>query len=151
MNLRGSIDLVERHSARGTYRVTDHKTGKPPERIPHWTGGGKHLQPLLYSLAAEQLMSGTAEAGRLSYCTQRGEYRSMQVLLTPQSRLAMAQYFARVNGLITGGFLPPHPESEACKFCDYKAVCGPYEEERAARKRKDDERVELLIEIRGMA
>jgi hypothetical protein len=32
--LRGSIDLVERHTMTGLYRVTDHKTGKPPETIP---------------------------------------------------------------------------------------------------------------------
>jgi len=32
--LRGSIDLVERHTVRGVLRVTDHKTGKPPAAIP---------------------------------------------------------------------------------------------------------------------
>src|SRR3970040_1314922 len=52
--IRGRIDVVERHVDTGALRVTDHKTGKRPERIPQWVGGGKHLQPLLYSLAAEK-------------------------------------------------------------------------------------------------
>ena len=132
-------------------RVTDHKTGKAPERIPHWTGGGKHLQPLLYALAAEQLMQTPVESGRLFYSTQRGEYSQMQVNLTPQSRLAIHQFLEHVNAFITGGFLPPYPEHDACRICDYSAVCGPYEEERTARKNRDDERLEPLIQIRGMA
>src|SRR5262249_2852331 len=50
VRLRGSIDLVERDPARGLLRVTDHKTGKAPERLPRWIGGGELLQPLLYAL-----------------------------------------------------------------------------------------------------
>src|SRR5207302_3791953 len=50
VRLRGSIDLVERHSTRGVLRVIDHKTGKAPDRHPMWVGGGAALQPLLYAL-----------------------------------------------------------------------------------------------------
>jgi hypothetical protein len=35
--------------ASGVLRITDHKTGKPPESIPAYVGGGRFLQPLLYS------------------------------------------------------------------------------------------------------
>ena len=56
VRLRGSIDLVERHATRGVLRVTDHKTGKPPEKTPAYVGGGLFLQPLLYGLAARQLL-----------------------------------------------------------------------------------------------
>ncbi|MGH9558242.1 MAG: PD-(D/E)XK nuclease family protein, partial [Bryobacteraceae bacterium] len=47
VRLRGSIDLIERHASRGVLRVTDHKTGKPPDMVPACVGGGKFLQPLL--------------------------------------------------------------------------------------------------------
>jgi len=56
VNLRGRIDLVEKHVTRDAFRVTDHKTGKRPDTIPRWVGGGRSLQPLLYGLAAEQLL-----------------------------------------------------------------------------------------------
>jgi ATP-dependent helicase/DNAse subunit B len=32
--IRGAIDLVERHTTRGTLRVVDHKTGKTPDHSP---------------------------------------------------------------------------------------------------------------------
>ena len=53
VRLRGSIDLIERHPARNTLRITDHKTGKAPQNRPQYVGGGAMLQPLLYALAAE--------------------------------------------------------------------------------------------------
>src|SRR5204863_3282478 len=60
--ISGSIDLVEQNVATHALRVTDHKTGKPPERMPRTVGGGQVLQPLLYALAAEQLLGGTVAA-----------------------------------------------------------------------------------------
>ena len=75
----------------------------------------------------------------------------MQVNLTPQARAAIEQFLTHVDQFITGGFLPPYPEKDTCRNCDYKSACGPYEEERTAHKSRDDERLEPLIQIRGMA
>jgi hypothetical protein len=44
IQLRGSIDLVERHPA-GQLRVTDHKTGKADGKRGQLIDGGKSLQP----------------------------------------------------------------------------------------------------------
>src|SRR5262249_32598637 len=76
--LRGSIDLVERHETRGTLRVIDHKTGKAPESPPAYLGGGQALQPLLYALAAEQILGKTVESSEFFYCTQRGNYQRVE-------------------------------------------------------------------------
>ena len=38
--LRGAIDLIEKHPARGTLRITDHKTGRPPHDLPKYIAGG---------------------------------------------------------------------------------------------------------------
>jgi CRISPR/Cas system-associated exonuclease Cas4 (RecB family) len=106
---------------------------------------------MLYSLAVEKLLAVTVESGRLFYATQRGGYSQMQVNVTPQSRLALQRLLADIDGSITGGFLAPYPDKDACKICDYRVGCGPYEEQRIGRKSRDEERLEPLIEIRGMA
>ena len=150
VRLRGSIDLVEKHIRTGMLRVTDHKTGKAPEKIPAYTGGGRILQPLLYSAAAEKLLESPAESGRLFYATQRGGYVQIGIAVSPRSRAFLAKLLANVDAAIESGFLPPVPEKDACAICDYRPVCGSYEEQRTGRvKNRHDERLDGLNEIRG--
>jgi ATP-dependent helicase/nuclease subunit B len=151
VNLRGRIDLVEKHVSRDAYRVTDHKTGKRPDTIPRWVGGGRSLQPLLYGLAAEQLLGSPVEAGRLLYATQRGGYTPIEIKLDDRARQFLAKLLQNIDTSIAGGFLPPAPAADACKICDYRIVCGPYEERRLGKKDRNDERLDPLTEIRGMA
>ena len=151
VNLRGRIDLVEKHVARDAFRVTDHKTGKPPDTIPRWVGGGRSLQPLLYGLAAEQLLGSAVEAGRLLYATQRGGYTPVEIKLDDRARLFLQKLLGDIDASIESGFLPPAPATDACKMCDYRIVCGPYEERRLGKKDRHDVRLEPLTEIRGMA
>jgi CRISPR/Cas system-associated exonuclease Cas4 (RecB family) len=150
VRLRGSIDLVEKHTSRGILRVTDHKTGKPPEKVPAFVGGGQLLQPLLYGLAAEKLL-GAVESGRLFYATQRGGFEHMQVPVNDKARQFLARLLKNIDDSIAAGFLPPAPRKDTCEICDYRIVCGPYEELRLAHfKDRRDERLEPLTEIRGM-
>lgn len=149
--LRGSIDLVERHTTRGSLRVTDHKTGKAPEMTPAFVGGGRALQPVLYGLAAEKLLGTTVESGRLLYATQQGGYAPVEIKLEPRPRLIAAKLLDSIDNSIATGFLAPVPQKDACKTCDYQAVCGPYEERRLEDKNMQDERLDGLTEIRGMA
>ncbi len=151
VRLRGSIDLIERNTLTKVLRVTDHKTGKAPELVPAYVGGGRSLQPILYALAAEQLLGQKVEAGRLFYATQRGGYAHMLIPAGDAARRFLARLLQNIDGAIAGGFLPPAPEKDACSWCDYRVVCGPYEEQRHVRaKNRRDERLEPLIEIRGM-
>ena len=78
IRLRGAIDLIEKHATRDMLRVTDHKTGKAPQNRPQYVGGGAILQPLLYALAAEQLLGRPVESGSLFFCTQRGDFSTIQ-------------------------------------------------------------------------
>jgi CRISPR/Cas system-associated exonuclease Cas4 (RecB family) len=151
VRLRGSIDLVERHASSGMLRVTDHKTGKAPEVVPAYVGGGLWLQPLLYGLAARQLLGADVASGRLLFATQKGEYKSAEIALNDRSRGFLARLLKNIDGAIETGFLPPAPQKDACTQCDYRPVCGPYEERRFAKKDRRDERLEPLTEIRGMA
>jgi len=151
VNLRARIDLVEKHVSRDAFRVTDHKTGKRPDTIPRWVGGGRSLQPLLYALAAEQLLGSTVEAGRLLYATQRGGYTPVEIKLDDRARLFLQKMLGDIDASIEAGFLPPAPAKDACEMCDYRIVCGPYEERRLGKKDRHDVRLEPLTEIRGMA
>jgi ATP-dependent helicase/nuclease subunit B len=151
VSLRGSIDLVERNVSRGALRVTDHKTGKMPDAPPYMVGGGRFLQPLLYGIAAEQLLGATVECGRLFFATQAGGYQTVEIPLDERRRQFLGKLLSNIDGSIAGGFLPALPQKDACKNCDYREVCGPYEELRSAKKDQRDERLDPLMEIRGMA
>ena len=146
--LRGAIDLVEIHDGRGTLRITDHKTGAPPRGRRLVVGGGEVLQPLLYALAAENLLGRPAEAGRLFFCTRKGRYKVEEVALDDQGREAAALALQVVDRALRDGFLPAAPRSEACRFCDYHAVCGPFEELRI--RRKHPQRLTLLAQLRNL-
>jgi ATP-dependent helicase/nuclease subunit B len=144
--IRGSMDLLERHRTRGVLRVTDHKTGKAPADIPLYVGGGALLQPLLYALAAEQLLGQPVECGRLFYCTQRGGYTEMLIALSDRARQIMAMVLGLIDRSIEEGFLPAAPKAEACEQCDFRLVCGPDEVRRTSVK--PSERLEILQELR---
>ena len=148
IRLRGSIDLVERHATRNVLRVTDHKTGKAPANRPQYVGGGAILQPLLYALAAEQLLEQQVESGDLFYCTQRGGFSQVTIPLDSQSRDRLERVLATIGQAIEEGFLPAAPQRGACAICDYRPVCGPYEEQRAKRKQSD--RLEPLVQLRNL-
>ncbi len=145
--LRGSIDLVE-EDADGRLRVTDHKTGRAVHAGAGLViGGGKVLQPVLYSLAAEDVLEREVVSGRLFYCTQRGGYSTVAVPLDERSRGAARRLLETVDGALQDGFLPAAPARDECRYCDYRRVCGPYEELRV--QRKDGTRLHDLQAIRS--
>jgi len=136
LKLRGSIDLVERHTS-GKIRATDHKTGKARAQEGVVVGGGQYLQPVLYALACETLLGAPVEGGRLYYCTNTGGFSSVEVPLNDFSRGTAANVVEIIGGAIEEGFLPASPEKAGCDWCDYRAVCGPMEYIRTARKPGD--------------
>ena len=146
MRLRGVIDLVEKRS--GVLRVTDHKTGKAPSAIPQAVGGGGILQPLIYALAAENLLGAPVESGRLSYCTQRGGYQQIDIAADARGRGRIHRVLEIIDSYIERGFLAAAPAKDACVYCDYRPVCGPYEELRARRKKGEE--LDDLLELRGL-
>jgi CRISPR/Cas system-associated exonuclease Cas4 (RecB family) len=86
------------------------------------------------------------ESGRLFYCTQRGDFSSIDIPLQDEARARLARVLDTIDRSIAEGFLPAAPQSGACATCDYSGVCGPYEETRT--KRKTGDRLDPLIELR---
>jgi ATP-dependent helicase/nuclease subunit B len=146
--LRGAIDLVERHSTGATLRVTDHKTGKNRAQVTTTVGGGKVLQPVLYSLVVEALTGESVSAGRLYYCTQAGGFTSHSVELDPIARRTALQVLEVIDRGVERAFLAASPDTGACTYCDYRPVCGPSEERRASKKNAGA--LADLIALRGL-
>jgi CRISPR/Cas system-associated exonuclease Cas4 (RecB family) len=147
IRLRGSIDLVEQNAQTGALRATDYKTGKVRATAGAILDGGKLLQPVFYALALEKLFPGrTVEGGRLYYCTTAGDFKPVPVLLDDEARAAADLVGKTIGGAIDQGFLPAAPADGACEYCDYRTVCGPYEEQRA--KKKKTEPLKPLAELR---
>ncbi len=147
LSLRGSIDLLERDPS-GRIRVTDHKTGKVRAEKNFVIGGGKTLQPVFYALAAEQVLREKIYAGRLYYCTAAGGYEERVVEINDEARKAARDFVATIRESLEAGFLPAAPDDRECDWCDYKRVCGPYEERRS--RIKPNARLKSLKKLREM-
>ncbi len=131
--LQGRIDLVEQHVS-GALRVTDHKTGTPPEKIPARIGGGESLQPSLYAMAATQALQRPVTTARLFYSTLRGNYAQFPFAIDDETREAAGNVLHQIDEALRDGDLPAAPREGACAYCDFLPICGPYEEERVAKK-----------------
>jgi RecB family exonuclease len=148
--LRGSIDLVERDAA-GRLRVTDHKTGRARFPAGGVVAGGASLQPVLYALAVERLFPGAEVVeGRLSYCTSAGGFAVRGVPLDARAREGARALGEALDASLADGFLPALPAQGACGFCDYRVVCGPYEERRSARKPRGGRAHAALLRLREL-
>jgi len=146
IKVRGSIDLIER--AGDALRVTDHKTGKVRAEKSFVIGGGKILQPVIYALAAERMLNHPVQSGRLYYCTAAGGYEDRVVAIDEEARASLRDFAAILSSALASGFLPAAPDKGECEWCDYRRVCGPYEERRASLK--PEARLAELRRLRAM-
>ncbi len=146
--LRGIVDLIEHRSSDGNLRVTDYKSGEARTASTVQVGGGEVLQPTLYSLAIESLMRKSVVEGRLYYCTAAGGFAERSVPLVAQTRQTAEEVLRIINGAVEQPFFPPAPREKACGCCDFRVVCGPYEELRV--KTKDQKAISELTRLRGL-
>ena len=72
--------------------------------------------------------------GRLYYCTAAGGYEERVVDIDDDARRAAGEFAATLGDALGEGFLPAAPGARECEWCDYRRVCGPYEEQRVAIK-----------------
>ena len=134
--LRGSVDLIERHVSQPVLRVTDHKTGKYRATPNLQIGGGTMLQPVLYSIAVEQILKQRVVHGRFWYCTSDGGFKDHPVELTDIARKHGIVALEIIDRAVELGFLAAAPRKDACTWCDFQPVCGSREEQRFAKKER---------------
>jgi RecB family exonuclease len=133
--LRGAIDLIERHRQTNVLRVTDHKTGRKPDRIEKTiVGGGAVLQPVLYAMVVENALNTPVSHGRLFYCTSSGSFYEHPIPLSDLTRSAGLDVLRIIDRAIENGFLAASPAEDACARCDFVPVCGRDVHRRVARK-----------------
>jgi ATP-dependent helicase/nuclease subunit B len=136
--LRGAIDLIEQHQSVNALRVTDHKTGRRPDRIEKVVvGGGAVLQPVLYGMAVEAALHRAVSQGRLFYCTAAGAYTEHEIPINERTRAAGIEVLQVIDRAIEQGFLAAAPTEDACTRCDFRPVCGPDVFRRVLRKPAD--------------
>jgi ATP-dependent helicase/nuclease subunit B len=146
--LRGSVDLIEHRDDLDVLRVTDHKTGRNRSTPDLIVGGGKALQPVLYSLAVERGLGKKVVAGRLFYSTTAGGFMEREIPIDDYARAQGLRVLSTIDRAVERGFLPAAPEKDACRWCDFRPVCGPREEERVGRKSPDE--LGDLLALRSM-
>ena len=136
--LRGAVDLIEEHRQTKLLRVTDHKTGRKPDRIEKViVGGGTVLQPVLYAVAIGTALKQLVHHGRLFYCSSAGGFVEHAIPLTESTRAAGLEVLQVIDRAIERGFLAASPAPEACDRCDFRRVCGPDVGRRVERKPRD--------------
>ena len=152
--LRGAIDLVEGSydaatGAATALRITDYKTGANRTKDGLLFGGGEILQPSLYALAMESIFPALAvKESRLSFCTAAGEFKDRVVTIDDGLRQRTREVLGAIDDAVANGLLVPAPRDGACGWCDFRAVCGPYEEERS--RLKDRTPLQDLQWMRGL-
>ena len=101
---------------------------------------------MLYAQAAEAILGKPAKESRLFYCTENGGYQITTVPIDDEARQTVNRAMKLIDESIDSGFLPAAPRKDACLYCDYHSVCGPYEELRV--RRKPLAKLEALLELR---
>ncbi len=85
-------------------RLTDHKTGRKPDRIDKVIiGGGAVLQPVLYAMTIEAALDQPVYCGRLFYCTSAGSFHPHEIPLNEQTRAAGLEVLQVVDRAIERG------------------------------------------------
>jgi ATP-dependent helicase/nuclease subunit B len=136
VSFRGKIDRLDLSAETGQVRVIDYKTGKHFWKNGEQWKGGRELQLAVYNRAAKALFPDRDVAEAVYYyATATGEYRRKSCAATPEADATLTTVLSTLDDLATAGVFPP--VADTCTFCDFQTVCGPFKENRAARKSGD--------------
>jgi ATP-dependent helicase/nuclease subunit B len=121
MRLRGAIDRVDLLED-GKLLVVDYKTGrKYGYYAPRPFNGGRRIQHVVYSLAAERLLGREVAKMEYQFPTTRGESEVMEYW--PRQLAPLEEALARLLRVAAGDTFPTTDDPRDCRICDYAAVC----------------------------
>lgn len=126
VRLRGRIDRVDLHDQSGLWNVWDYKTGGTYE---YQSGGnlaaGTKIQHAIYARA---LCAMLARRGVVARVGESGYYfptvKGRGVRYARECGDGELEHALNLLFDVVGNGFFPHPGDEACKFCDYRVVCG---------------------------
>ena len=135
VELRGRIDRVDHDEEKNEWHVWDYKSGST---YAYDRGGrlqcGTKIQHAIYARAVEDLLGGRVTTSGYLFPTPRGAgARLPRECSDAELKDALNLLF---DTIATGWF--PHGGADACKFCDFKMVCGGAERAAARADRKLD-------------
>jgi CRISPR/Cas system-associated exonuclease Cas4 (RecB family) len=84
---------------------------------------------------------------RLYYCTTRGGFQEYSVPFSETAKRHGQTVLEIIDRAVESGNLPPAPREKACEWCDFRPVCGPYEERRTREFKQSLAELELLREL----
>jgi CRISPR/Cas system-associated exonuclease Cas4 (RecB family) len=93
------------------------------------------------------MLGRPARWGQLYFCTRRGGYKRYEVPVHELSLLALGSVLDLLEHSLENGFFPAAPREGACARCDFRPVCGPWEELRT--RRKPQEPLQRLSDVRS--
>ena len=123
-NFTGWIDRIDRLND-GGFAITDYKTGSGRSfRADDLLDGGKKLQWALYAYVIEQLRGECVETSGYLFPGKQDLGRRIEA--DPNLVRGEIVTLLRNAGLMVNGgfFLPAADPQKACKYCDYKRICG---------------------------
>ena len=126
VKLRGRIDRVDHDETNDEWHVWDYKSGGT---YAFDRGGvlacGTKIQHALYGRALEAMLAHKEMTGRVTksgYFFPTSKGRGAR-LLRQCSDGFLKKALNSLFDVVASGFFP-HGQIDACKFCDFKAVCG---------------------------
>ena len=99
---------------------------------------------------AEQLLGVPVSSARLWFATTAGGFTEHPVSLRDEHRRAGIEVLEIVDRAVELGALPQAPRKGACEWCDFRAVCGPLEEDARPPQGPNLGVLEDLEALRGM-
>jgi ATP-dependent helicase/nuclease subunit B len=121
LRLRGAIDRVDVLPS-GGLRVVDYKTGAFGRfsAVTVWNGG-RRLQHLVYTEAAERLLGRSVDRMEYQFPTRKGQNERSRF---PRADLKDGPALLdRLLDVVADGRFLPTENADDCRFCEFAAVC----------------------------
>jgi RecB family exonuclease len=146
LRVAGKIDRIDERPD-GALVLRDYKTGKAPTDPGFLFRGGQQLQMSFYLLAAERMFPGRTVADAFLDYVDGGRQVALDTAALKGERFR-SLLRGIVDAIAQGAFVQEHT---SCRFCDYKAVCGPAPLLEARRRFKiHDARVVRVLRLRDV-
>ena len=126
LNLQGKFDRVDVSADGSEARIVDYKTAKPENlKKPAGFDGGQNLQLALYLLAyLEQSGRDVKVSGELLSLKNPEKSREVSIADLEPRREELAKLLGSLLAGLGEGAFHANPDSQQCRYCDYRLACG---------------------------